>query len=208
MKKLERGLSPSSSRAQDDSNYFNNNRITKLRSISTLDFDAFEEERNGERRLKVFTTDDLQSASQPVNPTWIDRPCSFDQSHMSDRAHTQRSWYPDHLAKVRSKTIKKLRPYLETLNAQIAVEFSGSKNEALLLELKRIVLTFLVTSEEELQKGKCKKFILDVQNAQKTLGTKFASDSIENDLIIKLLFILATYSRVQEYINSVSSYMV
>lgn len=36
---------------------------------------------------------------------------------------------------------------------------------------------------------------------------KLSNESVEKELIVKLLFIFSTYSRVEEYIKDVSTYM-
>ncbi len=122
-----------------------------------------------------------------------------------------RAWFPDHLAKVRENSIKLIRPFLEHVNIAIGklnTNPSKAANVKLLQELKQIAINFLVTSEAELERGVCKTLITDIQNLKKKFPLNLNPDSIELELMIKLLFILSTYSRVQEYIKDVSSYMV
>ena len=120
-----------------------------------------------------------------------------------------RSWFPDHLTQVREQTIRQIRPYLEQLNSYLNKSTTVNNSKARLVsELKTITVSFLLTSEEELQKGLCKKYISQVQNLHKEFRLKVEKDCQEKEFVVKLLFILSTYSRVQEYLKDVSLYMV
>jgi len=82
-------------------------------------------------------------------------------------------------------------------------KFVLPKEAQALIELKKIAHRFLFSSPEELANGKCKELIGELQNLEKNLNVRFKNNSLEKDLLIKLLFILASYSRVQEYMDNV-----
>lgn len=113
-------------------------------------------------------------------------------------------WLPEDLAKVRDQTQKQIRPFLELLNSAL-MKCEEEEGIAVLHELRKIALSFLFATADELKRGTCKKYIMDLQILQKKSENASATTK---ELMIKLLFILSSYSRVQEYLDNVAKYMV
>lgn len=149
------------------------------------------------------------------------------------KSTSRRKYIPDDLNRARERTNKQLRPFLETLLAyisaavhkdkenestaislksalknRVSIELGSQINLALLKELKRLALDFLLSSSEDLIKGGCVRIMKDVQNLENRLGTKLNNDSIEKQLLVKLLFTLSSYSRVLDYLSTIKDYAV
>jgi hypothetical protein len=129
-----------------------------------------------------------------------ERSATFDTTIKSSR-----KWYPDDLERIRNQTLLQIRPFLEIINQALAK--CKETEVSVLTELKSYALEFLFSSAEEIQQG-CKTIIRKLQLLEKELDPSLKKSSMAKDLIIKLLFILSSYSRVQEYITNVSQYMV
>lgn len=115
------------------------------------------------------------------------------------------------MSRAREQTSQELRPFLEATAKTIKEmenQPSMQLDRAVLTELKRIALDFITATDEDLLRGKCKLFISEVQRAEATVGVKLPLGSIAKNNVVKLLFVLASYSRVLEYLKNVSQYMV
>lgn len=135
------------------------------------------------------------------------------------RANNWRKWYPEDLEHIQQVTQNQIRPFLENLNQTLSNEFKiNTKNQGeelkqssdaevkFLLDLRSFAIEYQFTSAEELP-SKSKNIILKLQALEKDLDPSLKKAFIVKDLIIKLLFIISTYSRVQEYLSNVSEYM-
>eukprot|EP01114_Cavostelium_apophysatum_P007289 TRINITY_DN1932_c0_g1_i2.p1 TRINITY_DN1932_c0_g1~~TRINITY_DN1932_c0_g1_i2.p1 ORF type:complete len:275 (+),score=48.14 TRINITY_DN1932_c0_g1_i2:161-985(+) len=166
---------------------------------------------------KYLTADDLALGhnliSRTQSGTVLKHPLLVEPSAASkprSAVSGRRKFIPNDLAKFRDQANKQLRPFLEHVNSYISSvcgPLDFNVNIAVLKKLKQLALDFLFSSEEELQQGACTNIIKDLQNVEIDFGTRFNPESIEKELIIRLLFILSNYSRVQEYLSNMSSYM-
>lgn len=185
--------------------------------LLTLMDEETEVETEGETpalKPRGFTTEDILNKKilQQKRNEWLKSRRRMSVSYQSlspSKSQTGRRWSPQDLKQIREEVIQDLKPCLEQLSKAIQEENEGNdKLNKLLANLQNILREFMFSSDPLLgQRDLGKKCITEIQNLEKKHQIQLEPQSTEKSLIIKVLFIISAYSRVQEYLNNVYEYV-